>query len=628
MPQDLKSDATYEEHEPRGSSRSNGGGSYEPTDDEKKAIKLVMSLYKQSSKNKRKYDKDWLKYYKMFRGKQWSQQRPAFRHSEVLNFIFSHIQSQGALMTDTRPTFQYTAEEPSDREFAEILSQVAEADWKKNNWMEDLTEAIFDGHFYGTGFTYVGYDPEKNRGRGSVCFESTDPFYIFPDPMARSFQKRCRYVILAEPTPTSEVKKKAPEDLRQFIKPDLSSFYGADKTKTTEETYHMPEDDMLATSDGDTGELKEESMSLLITLLIKDDEMIEEEIEDTDDEGNKLTDEAGNPKKAFVQRLKYPNGRKVVVCNKVLLADENFDFDDGEFPYQRYQNYVNPREFFGISEVEPLEGPQTTFNKLVSFAVDVLTLMGNPVWVVGVDSMVDEHSLQNRPGAVITKAPNTEVNRLEGTQLQPYVIQMIDRYKTWFDDVSGSQDVSRGASEGVSSARAIIALQEAAQTRIRGKTRSLDVMIRDIGRHYAARAMQFYTVPRVFRLTNRDGTEKYFKFHVEHVQQPDGTKSIVGKYRDIDVKQDTGERLEGQSREYILRGQLDVSVDSGTSLPMVKYERKQEALELYDRQIIDEEEVLRSIDYPNKEKVLERLKARKEAEAQAAAEAQAQKGAQ
>ena len=621
---DLKSDSVLEEHEPRGDGPSTGG-SYEPTEDERKAIKLVESLYKQAAKNKRKYDKDWLKYYKMFRGKQWSQQRPAFRHSEVLNFIFSHIQSQGALMTDTRPTFQYTAREPSDREFAEILSQVAECDWKQNNWLEDLTESIFDGHFYGNGFSYVGYDPEKNRGRGSICFESVDPFYIFPDPMARSFSKRCRYVILAEPLPLSEVKKKAPRHLREFIRPDLTSLYGHDKTQISETMVRMPEDNMLATLEGETGDMKEEDMTLLLTLYIKDDQLVEEETEEKDEKGNPIMGEDGQPKKAFIQKLKYPNGRKVVVANKILISDGPNEFDDGEFPFQRYQNYVNPREFYGISEVEQLEGPQTTFNKMVSFAVDILTLMGNPVWITSADSLVDPHSLINKPGAVIEKATRESVvERIEGVQLQPYVIQMIDRFKTWFDDLSGSQDITRGSADGVSAARAIIALQEAAQTRIRGKVRNLDVMIRDIGKQYAARVMQFYSVPRIFRITNKQGAEQYFKFYTEKLA--DGT--VKAYKRDVDVNDQTGEPIPGKLDEFILRGELDVAVDSGTSLPMVQYERKQEAFELFDRQIIDAEEVLHRIDYPNKEKVIERMKARQEAEAQAAAEAEAQKGGQ
>jgi hypothetical protein len=66
------------------------------------------------------------------------------------------------------------------------------------------------------------------------------------------------------------------------------------------------------------------------------------------------------------------------------------------------------------------------------------------------------------------------VQREEGVQLQPFVLQLIDRMKLWFDDVSGSNDVSRGAKpEGITAASAIQSLQEAAQIRIRQKAETL-----------------------------------------------------------------------------------------------------------------------------------------------------------
>jgi len=79
-------------------------------------------------------------------------------------------------------------------------------------------------------------------------------------------------------------------------------------------------------------------------------------------------------------------------------------------------------------------------------------------------------------------------------------------------------------------------------------------------------------------------------------------------------------------RKLILKGRFDVRVTTGSELPFDISDNERKALALYDRQIIDEEEVLTRIDYPNSDKVLQRLEERRKAEAEAAAQQQTQGG--
>jgi len=160
-------------------------GGYAPNAEEKRAIKLVNGLFDKAKKHRKKYDEKWLDNYKMFRGKQWKEQRPSYRHSEVINFIFQSIQSVIPILTDARPRFEYMPQEPSDMEFAKVLSDVAASDWDRGNWLMQLAENIYDAHFYGTGFGYMGFDQKALMGVGAIDFESGDPFYCFPDPNAR-----------------------------------------------------------------------------------------------------------------------------------------------------------------------------------------------------------------------------------------------------------------------------------------------------------------------------------------------------------------------------------------------------------------------------------------------------------
>jgi hypothetical protein len=488
--------------------------------------------------------------------------------------------------------------EPGDIEFAEILNQVCEADWSRYNWLAQLTEMVYDGNILGTGIGGMYFDPKKENGQGAACFESEDPFYHFPDPAAKNFGHNMKYHIKAEPKTIEEIKSSYPNG--KYVKADVINIAKMDVTDKDKVRVKSPVQASVI-ADGTQQYDNEETPQALVITLFLDSEF---EIEEKAVEGA-VIDGVADIK--YVQQKKYPTGRKIVIADKVVLESGANPDDLGKMPFARMQNYVNQRQFWGISDIEQLESPQKVFNKLISFSLDVLTLMGNPVWKVGSSAGVDTENLFNQPGLIIEADDISQIQREEGVQLQPFVLQLIDRMKVWFDDVSGNQDVSRGAKpDAVTAASAIQSLQEAAQTRIRQKSRNLDSCLQDLGQLYQSLVLQNYTAPRVFRLTNKDGSMKFFKFHVEH--QEDGTK--MARYRPFDQGED-GKHYEGQEKSVEIKGMLDVKVNTGSTLPFAKADEQNKAFQLFDRGIVDEEEVLKRLDYPNWESVLQRVMQRK-----------------
>lgn len=584
------------------------GDNYEPSDQDKKDIKLAEKLFEQAKKYRSRYDEKWNDFYNMFRGRQWKEQRPSYRHSEVINLIFREIQSSVPIQLDSRPKFDFLPMEPSDIELAEIMNQVCEADWTRYNWLAQLTESVFDANIIGTGIGGMYFDQKKELGQGAICFDSEDPFYHFPDPSARNFNNRMKYHNKAEPMSIDEIKAKWPNG--KYVKADVVNISRMDVWDRDKVRVTSPTQALVMADNSQQSENSDNPEALVTTLYLDGEYEIEEKSEES-------VQDDGTLNVKFVQVKKYPKGRKIVVANKVVLESGEMDCDDGKIPFARLQNYVNQRQFWGISDIEQLESPQKVFNKLISFCLDVLTLMGNPIWVIGDGSGVDTENLFNSPGLVVETSDVNQIKREEGVQLQPYVLQLIDRMKNWFDDVSGNQDVSRGARpEGITAASAIQSLQEAAQTRIRQKSRNIDAFLQELGQLYVARVFQYYTAPRIFRLTNDDGSMKFFKFHVE--QSDEGQK--VARFRPYTQGED-GKHYEDQEKVIEIRGQLDVKVNTGSTLPFAKSDNQNKALALFDRQIIDDEEVLRAFDYPNWQAVLARVTQKKQ---QAAMEQQAQ----
>lgn len=581
-------------------SLENAPTGYEPSESEEKTIKMVDRLFQRSKNAKKAYDEKWLDYYRMFRGKQWKDARPSYRHSEVINLVFRAIQSEVPILTDGLPKPEFLPVEPNDFELAQILNDVLDSDWTANNWAYKFTEALYDSHIYGNGFGCLKWDADLLDGMGGIDFHSADPFYQFPDPYSMDVNEKSRYYIEAEPVDIEVLKQRYPEKA-QFIKADIVDITKRDKQVSEQVRYKSPTDNRTVLEGSSSYDLESRNEALEVCCYVKD-------MEETEEETESINQETGEISKLYVKKLKYPNGRKIVVINGVLCSDEPIPYDDQKFPYIRLTNYILPREFWGISEVEQLESPQKIFNKLVSFALDVLTLMGNPIWIVDNTSGIDTDNLFNRPGLIVEKEPNSEVRREEGVQLQPYVLQMIDRMKGWFDDISGSNDVSRGVRpEGITAASAITALQDAAQTRLRQKTRNIDTFMQNFGQMYISRVFQYYTAPRVFRITDNQNSSKYFKFHVDQTIDPNTGEAVkVAKVRRYNQGDDKKYYL-GAEQQFEIRQRFDVKIATGSALPFEKSRIESQSFNLFDRGIIDAEEVLKNIRYPNSESVMKRM---------------------
>lgn len=625
----MDSEFLPEHQSPKQANTTNPTG-YTPTPEEQKTLKLVDRLYKKAKQHKSKYDGKWLEYYKFFRGKQWKEQRPSYRHSEVINLVFQSIQSTVPIQTDSRPRLEFVPENPVDTDFAEIMNKVCESDWERGNWLYILTEIVYEANFYGRGFGSMEVELDTNNGQPDIIFASKDPFYQFPDPAAQDCNVKNKFWTEAEPVDIEVLKKDYP-DKAQFIKPDVTELDSGDKTSIDKQRFKSPVDNKTLLDSKSSYDTSDRQQCLKLTTYISPKFYEDEDAQDPDPvstggSGQMAAPlEGGLPEPKLAQKPKCGNGRKIVTSAGLVLYDGENPYDDKKFPYAGLTNYLLPREFWGISEVEQLMGPNKIYNKVLSFTLDVMTLMGNPIWIVDNTAGIDTDNLFNRPGLVVEKEPNSQVTRESGVELQPYILPLLDKVGKMFDNLSGSKDVTKPAGDGedLPSGDAIDAIQEAAQTRLRLKARHMDAFLQQLGQLYIERVMQFYTAPRIVRTTGDDGGFKYFKFHVETMLDEAGNE-ICDQYgkakkqavvRNYVQNLDTGKISESlEAENYEIHGQLSVRTSTGSSLPFAKGEKVNKAMKLYTLApppgggVIDAEELLKAIEYPNWEAVLQRMK--------------------
>lgn len=587
------------------------------SDEERQEVKKLLNMFTQWKKERGRYDKNWMTYYKMFRGVQWPTKRPFWRNSEIINFIWQTIQSQIPLQMDVRPKFQFLPREPSDRDFADVLESISEADWEKNNWLRILLEVLYDGWIYGTSFGSMNYDPTANFGVGSASFKSEDIFYIYPDLNANDINDNdSEGLIYAKPVCTQRLKRRFPDKADQ-IKSDVEDFIRRERTDLKDFEYtHFNSDRQLP--EGVYGHMWDDSntkKTFVIEFFLKPKDTVEEKYEE---EG-----EGGEISTKYRIKRKYPNGRHVVIANGMILQDEDLPYEDNKVPFCKFNNYVLPREFYGVSEVEQLQSPQQVFNKMLNFTLDAWALTGNPIWIADSNCGIDlDSGFTNVPGSVMVKNPGTDLQQVQGVGMNPAIMQVIDRLESWFNKIAGISDLQSGeAPGGVTAASAIEQLIQIQRTRVRQKQRNMDEFLTKLGRLYMNRVFEFYSVPQIFRITNKDGSVTYRKFRIDQQADEQNKMVRVAVFQDTEEDEEKNQTVKPEKR-LILKGDFDIKIKSGSSLPFEIADIERKSLALFDRGIIDEEEVLDRLDVPNKEKILQRLAERQQAAAQAAAKQQ------
>lgn len=599
----------------------------EQTPEEQATADKVESLFQAARKARRAKEGRWNENYEFYLGRQWTYRRPSYRHSEVVNLIFAAVEAIIPILTDNKPEFAFLPEDLEDRDLAEALTKVADFDWSREGWDYVLAEVIKSALISsGTSIGAMEFDPEQNSGLGKIIFRNVDCWEIFPAPRAKDINDgTCPYFIEAKAIPIEEAKAMFPEKAHLFKgsvgsgfpskyeRKDFDTTLNANMTRSNE-----AQDDLTASYT--TYEAKPKAESLLIKCWMQDDTMEEIKQSCTDENGQPKYNEDGTPLEEVVDsKKKYPNGRLIITVDGITCFDDSNPYKDGKYPYARFVDYFIPNEFWGLSEVDNLKSPQRMMNRLLSFMMDTIVLMGNPIWVADTGA-IDTDQVTNQPGLIVEKTPGSDVHREAGVGLPSNLFSVYELVRDAYDRIFGINELTQGARpQNVSSNVALETLQEAGQTRIRQKARNLEKFLQEIGTLYASRVMQFYSTPRLITISSEAApalSGQQFKFQIEESKEKPG--EYVATLTERVPQGEDGKMVDGITKKFQTKGIFDVRTVVGSNLPYAKRSKANMAFQLFDRGVLPVRQFLKDLDYPNADKIAE------EAEQQAAAKAEAQ----
>ena len=521
-------------------------------------VLLVKEKYNNAYSAKANLMQQWKKNYDAYTGKLFERGSVNKKLGNAIpNHIFSTVETIKPIMVTNPPKNIVYPTKEDGFEKAMLVQEALDYEWQRTKLVPKLIDSLTNELVYGTNILGLFWNQKANKGLGNVEFKIISPFNFFIDPMAETIED-AEFCMYATYKSAGELSKVYPEKRQELIEASTSDIdedltIGKDKTNAKNQ--------------------------LLYIECYMRDYSVDEEIEEED--GNKYK----------VTKMKYPNGRRVIIAGDVLLQDGENPYADGKFPFVSAQCYKIPGQFWGMSEVEELITIQTEMCSLYNSLIDNAKLNGNPWVIKDKNAGVESTSITNVPGLVITKNPGSEVKRDAPPPMPAYIQQVIQDLKYDIQVVSGVFDATRGERPvSITSGVAIQALQDSSQGRIRLKIQMMENMLCELGSMWLSRMQQFWTLPRTIRIMGGN-------------YAPDSVPLMIDG-QPVNFKEVTRDEIDGD---------FDVTIKTGSTMPVNKSARLETIMRLAQTPaedgmpMVDRRTVIEYCDLENPEDIIRRF---------------------
>jgi hypothetical protein len=252
---------------------------------------------------------------------------------------------------------------------------------------------------------------------------------------------------------------------------------------------------------------------------------------------------------------------------RVIVQVDHNPYDHGEKPFVRIVDHLVPGEFWGIGEIEWLEGLQDLRNALTNQRVDNVRLALDQMFVVDKSKIEDRSQLQRRPGGVIEVKGGLPVSEVIQAIDVPDVTgssyEETERIDQVVERVSGVNDYTMGQDSPTmnDTATGIALISEAGNTRFGHKVRMAEMTgFKRLARHFGAIIQQYWPEQRQVRIVGPGGAQDFVPFTWEQVQ---GALDY-----DIEAASSTQTETVRQNQAMTLLQQLASLADPMTGMPV------------------------------------------------------------
>ena len=577
----------------------------------------------------------WIDLHRQWRGKRKKKTFPVVG----ANYLFKTISGFCAILTEKHPQAEIQSDDAPEGQ-TKALEQETSEWWKEAELQKTLYASVQNMSVYGNTVEKGVFDLKTDTAK----IDLRDPFNFFPAPGYTLCSLDIPYCCDAYFMPAWKIRQifDVPEHIQistdateQLLGKSRETMRGGKATVSSTGT-HLPSNYVDKGRGGDAQSLLSDQ-GLVIEMWIRDDAIVDEpvfeDVELVDDLGRTVGTE--QQKVGTKQRPVYPDGiRKIVFCNNgdLVLDDSpnpNINWalidarqemllnegvpepmvnpETGEividatgqpliqqrpineiearqiaedtlnktwlwsrFPFSVVGSQKDTTQWWAFAIIEQLEELQGKAESLLTKYFAYYDRVMFPILILPDGCGIDKSEVTNAPGLILTPTlshaphvryvlpPNPPVGLLE--LLEFVLFQM--------DIISQTPEVTEGRRpKGISAASAIIVLRDKAATLFQPQIVSVDEIIRNRGRMFISFVQNFGTKEKPIRVDEE-----------------------MVRFLGID-----------------LQGVFKYVVESGSSAPITKAGRRQQYIELFKIQAMDLETLLKMLEIPRYEQVVERL---------------------
>ena len=529
-------------------------------------------------------DAEWKRYKRIYDGGRGSvsqaRRRVGSGARASTNLSFSQIETIKAILTQNTPIITYGAPVKTEAwiDIAKLMTELVARIFKRNNMKFQNTQMIHNSLLYGISWLKPIWDEELFGGHGDIGIGVPDTRDMYLEPGKGPNARKCN--LLFETTTTDGLTlirehPKRRDDVLNLIKKNSGKTRGAPLAflKEREKGFTATAAGAATSTNtagffeimGTIGEHVKQDIEL-VEAWFHDDQTIEDIIEVFDIRTGVTRKEPG-------ERSLFPDGRLMQFAGQVIFEDRENKFPG--FPYVEYLNYV-AQDQYGVAEMKHIENLQKQHDIRNR---QLFNIMGNKVAnliILGARASADPDMFTNAPNNIVNIQGDPDgIRVIDAPNIGTAEFNSMDTIERWIEIVTGVPAVSKGLVPAeVRSGAAIEQLQEAADTRLKGKSGEMErtygnlggVLAQMIPRHYIENV--HYHIPK--------GLEK--------------TKEWK-QWKNGNIHKDF----------------FEIEVEAGVNRPRSKIAQKQEQQWMFDREILDEEYMAKHTQLEDIDEVIERM---------------------